>query len=84
MPYITFMWNPKSDNDQVAPLVDPLRAVANAHDVGFFVEARDTTVEKEPTVIVNEKVTIPPAVVEHLQRLAKQADVVIYVNLPTP
>ena len=81
MPYINFMWHPKADSSRVSGIVDELRAIADAHNVGFYVNAKE---EEEPEpVVVSESVSVPPAAVERLRGLAARAGVTIYVHPPS-
>ena len=82
MPYITFLWYPRSDHFQVAGIAEDLRAIADAHNVGFYVNVKEE--EEEEPVVVHERVTVPSDVVARLGRLAKRAGVTIYVNPPDP
>jgi hypothetical protein len=81
MPYITFMWHPKSEDLKVAPLVDPLRAVADLNAVSFYVQSQEDSGEQEP-VVVRDDVSLPQHVLQHLRGLANSAGVTIYVNPP--
>jgi hypothetical protein len=78
MPYINFMWYPTADSERVVAIVNELRAVADAHNVGFYVNAKE---EEEPEpVVVNDGVQVPAGVIEQLRRLATRAGVTIYVH----
>ena len=82
MPYITFMWHPKQDVDRVFLIKDDLRNIADAHDVGFYVNAKEDE-ETEP-VVLRDDVTLPPKVIERLRALATKSGVTIYVHPPEP
>jgi hypothetical protein len=78
MPYINFMWHPKSDEWLVGPIVNDLRAIANAHNVGFYINGKEEG-ETEP-VVVRHGVSIPSAAIDQLRALAKKSGVTIYVH----
>ena len=59
MPYITFMSYSKSEDDRMAPLVAPLRAVAEDQNVSFSLNAREEEEEEADGLVVHDDVTIP-------------------------
>jgi NADPH-dependent glutamate synthase beta subunit-like oxidoreductase len=74
MPYINFMWTPKADASRI---VDALRAVADAHKVSFYVNAKEE--EEEHPVVLNG-VDVPTDILGELKRLAAKADVTMHVH----
>ena len=80
MPHIvSFLWYPRSDAERVNGMVEALRAIADAHDVSFYVEEKEH--EKAPHVVVHQKVDdVPADVVSQLDLLAQAAGVTIYLN----
>jgi hypothetical protein len=78
MPYITFAWHPAADEWRVGPIIDDLRAVATAHSVSFYVNAKEE--EELERVVVKEGAKIPADALERLRELATGADVTIYVS----
>jgi hypothetical protein len=66
MPYINFMWHPKADASRVSGIVDALRTIADAHNVSFYVNAKEES--EEQSVVVNDDIVV------------SKAGVTIYVN----
>jgi hypothetical protein len=80
MPYINFNWSPKSDHGRVSTIADDLEALADEHNISFYVNAKEEE-ERQP-VVVPEGVSLPSAAVERLRGLAAKAGVTIYVHGP--
>lgn len=78
MPSITYMWVPRQDANLISGIVDELKRVADAHDVSFYVNAKER--DEKNLVVVNSNVSVPHQVVDRLHVLAKKAGVTIYVN----
>lgn len=78
MPYIKFAFTPRKDAERVAKILGGLEAVALAHDVTFYVNAREEE-ESEP-VVATAGVELAPDVLARLRELAAKADVTIYVH----
>jgi hypothetical protein len=78
MPHINFAWFPKADSSRVSGIIDNLRALADAHNVSFYLNAKEE--EEAQPVVLNNGVSVPTAVMDELRALAARGRVTIYVH----
>jgi len=53
MPYINFVWMPNADSSRASGIIDDRRALADAHSLSFYINAKEDE-KPEPVVVDNE------------------------------
>ena len=79
MPYISFLWSPAAGSGRVFGIADALRTIADAHDISFYVNAKEGR-GRGSAGHRERRCNVPDAAVELLRRLGTKTGVTIYVH----